>query len=111
MLIGYAAAALSTLTLVILVGVAWLSYPLAGAAGVAADVLGGRRAKGAGFSFLPEMIVFPAAFFGVAGVIDYFAMPWGRRVVGGVCVVMFGVHVYLFVRGWRRMRSARREGE
>jgi hypothetical protein len=98
---------LSTWTLLILIGLAWLSYPFAGAASVSADVLDGKRPKDAGFSFLPELIIFPAAFFGVAALVDYFAMPWGRRIVGGICVVIFAMHVYVFLRCLRRIRSAK----
>jgi hypothetical protein len=98
---------LSNWTLLILIGLAWLSYPFAGAAKVSADVLDAKQRRGAGFSFLPELIVFPAAFFGAAALIDYFAMPWGGRLVGGICVVMFAVHVYHFLRGLHRIRSVK----
>jgi hypothetical protein len=99
---------LSIWTLIILIALAWLSYPFAGAASVSADVLDGKRPKGAGFSFLPELIVFPAAFVGVAALIDFFAMPWGRRIVGGLCVVMLAMHSFLFLRGLLRTRSAKK---
>jgi hypothetical protein len=97
---------LSIWTLIILIGLAWLSYPIAGAAGCAEDVVDGKRPKGAGFSFLPELIILPVAFFGVAALIDFFAMPWGRRIVGGFCVLMFATHVYVILRGLYRLRSA-----
>jgi hypothetical protein len=103
----YVATCLSNWTLLIFIGIAWLSYPFAGAASVSADVVDGKRPKGAGFSFLPELIVFPAAFFGVAALIDSFAMPWGRWIVGTICVAMFAMHVYLFMRGLHRIRSAK----
>jgi hypothetical protein len=99
---------LSIWTLIILIALAWLSYPFAGAASVSADVLDGKRPKGAGFTFLPELIVFPAAFFGMAALIDDFAMPWGRRIVGGLCVVMFAMHVFLFLHSLLRIRSAKK---
>ncbi len=98
---------MSLWTLLILIGLAWLSYPLASAATVSADVLDGKRPEGAGFSFLPELIVFPAAFFGGAALIDYFALPWGRRAVGGLCVLMLAGNIYLFLRGLHRIRSAK----
>jgi hypothetical protein len=67
----------NTWTLII-IALAWLPYPFAGVANVSAEVLEGKRHKDAGFSFLPELIVFPALLFGIASLIDCFAMPWGR---------------------------------
>ncbi|MDY0165023.1 MAG: hypothetical protein RBS80_00680 [Thermoguttaceae bacterium] len=97
---------MSTWALFILVALAWLSYPVAGGAGVAADVAEGKRPEGSHFSFLPELIVFPAAFLGVAFLIDLFLMPWGRRTVAGLCVLMFAAHVYTFARDLWRLRNA-----
>ncbi|MDZ7617715.1 MAG: hypothetical protein U1E05_11960 [Patescibacteria group bacterium] len=97
---------MSTWVLFILVALAWLSYPVAGGTGVAADVAEGKRPRGAHFSFLPELIVFPAAFLGVALLIDLFLMPWGRRTVAGLCVLMFGSHLYTFARSLGRLRNA-----
>jgi hypothetical protein len=90
-----------------LVALAWLSYPVAGSANVAAEVLQGKRSRGAGFSFLPELLVFPAVFLGVAALLDHFILPWGRRIIGGVCLAMFVAHLYVFVRARRQMRAAR----
>ncbi|MCC7375699.1 MAG: hypothetical protein IT581_13660 [Verrucomicrobiales bacterium] len=78
---------MSIWTLIIVIAVAWLSYPFAGGARLRLDVLEGRRPKDAGFSFLPELLVFPAAFLCTAIVIDHFAMPYGRRIVGGICIL------------------------
>ena len=80
-------------TLLILIGLAWGSYPIAGAA---------RCAPGHGFSFLPELLIFPAVFFGVARLIDDFAMPWGRCTVGGVCLAMLVIHLSIIIRYLRR---------
>jgi hypothetical protein len=91
----------------ILLGLTWLTYPIAGAANVSASVLEGRLPRGAGFSFLPELVVLPAAFLGVAELLDHFIPPWGRRIVGGVCVVMFVAHVYVYIRARRRMHATR----
>lgn len=99
---------MSIWTLIILIALAWLSYPFAGVASVSADVLEGKRPKGAGFSFLPELILYPAVFLGIAAMIDSFAMPWGRWIVGGLCVVIFSMHLFLFLRAVLRMRSAKR---
>jgi hypothetical protein len=100
-----AAHAMSIWTLVILIALAWLLYPFAGAAGVRVAVLEGKRPKDAGFSFIPELIVFPVVFLGVAAVIDYFAMPYGRWIVGGICVAMLAQHVYVFLRSLIRIRQ------
>jgi polyferredoxin len=85
-----------------------VSYPIAGAASVAVNAIEGKCPKDAGFSFLPEVIVFLAASFGLATLIDYFAMPWGRRTVGGLCVVVIIQHLYIIVRGIRRIRSTKK---
>ena len=66
----------------------WLLYPVFGAIGVAAAVSRGERPQDAGFSFLPELIIFSPFFFGLAFVIDYVAMPWGRRIVSSICIML-----------------------
>jgi hypothetical protein len=96
---------MSIWTLVILIALAWLLYPFAGAAGVRMAVHEGKRPKDAGFSFLPELIVFPIAFLGAAAVIDYFAMPYGRWIVGGISVTMLALHVYVILRSFIRIRQ------
>ena len=98
---------MSTWTLLILIGAAWLTYPIAGAATVSADICDGKRPKGAGFSFFTELIVFPPAFYGVAAIIDFFAMPWGRRIIGGISGFMLIVHFYLLLRGLLKLWSAK----
>lgn len=105
---------MSIWTLIIVIAVAWLSYPFAGGARLRLDVLEGRRPKDAGFSFLPELLVFPAAFLCTAIVIDHFAMPYGRRIVGGICILMIGGHAIEVLRCYirlRRAKSARRGAE
>ena len=62
--------------LISLIALFWLSYPIFGGIGVAALVASGERSDDAGFSFLPELIVLPPVFFGIAAAIDYIAMPW-----------------------------------
>ncbi len=62
-------------TLVLLIALAWLSYPIVGALGVAASVAEGTLPKDAGFSFMLELIVFPPLFLGVAVLVDHFALP------------------------------------
>jgi hypothetical protein len=96
---------MSIWTLIVLIALAWLLYPFAGAAGVHVAVLEEKRPKNAGFSFLPELIVFPVAFFGVAAAIDYFAMPYGRWIVAGICVAMLALHVCVFLRCFIRVRQ------
>ena len=96
---------MSIWTLLILIAFAWLSYPFAGGAAVHLAVLEGRRPSGAGFSFLPELIVLPIAFFGVAALVDYFAMPVGRWIVAGVCATMLALHVYVFLRSFIRIQQ------
>ena len=91
--------------LIILIALTWLLYPFVGAAGVHVAVLEGKRPKDAGFSFLPELIVFPPAFLGVAEVIDYFAMPYGRWIVAGICVAMLALQGYALRRIAIRIRQ------
>ena len=85
-------------TLVLLIAVAWLSYPIVGALGVAASIAEGARPKDAGFSFLPELIVFPPLFLGVAMLIDYFAMPWGRWIISSLCIAMLAFGLIACIR-------------
>jgi len=75
--------------LISLIALYWLSYPIFGAIGVAAAVSRGERPEDAGFSFMPELIVFPPVFFGFAMAIDHVALPWGRWIVSGFCVLLF----------------------
>jgi hypothetical protein len=91
--------------LIVLIALAWLLYPVTGAAGVHVAVLEGKRPKDAGFSFLPELIVFPAVFFGVAAAIDYLAMPYGRWIIAGVCVAMLVLQAFVLLRCFMRVRQ------
>ncbi|HSH94710.1 MAG TPA: hypothetical protein VK968_11240 [Roseimicrobium sp.] len=84
--------------------VAWLTYPLAGAVSVAAESREGKRPANAGFSFLPELIIFPLALAAVAAIVDFLARPWGSRIVGGLCVVMIFHHTFVIVRSLRKLR-------
>ena len=52
--------------LLVLIGLAWLTYPLAGAADVSADASEGISPNHAGFSFLPELFLLPAVEWAVA---------------------------------------------
>jgi hypothetical protein len=99
---------MSLWTLLILILVAWLPYPFVGAVGVAANVAEGKSPPGAGFSFLPELLVFPPLFLGVAALVDAFVMPWGRLIVGALCVVLVALHASTIVRYMIRLRRARR---
>jgi len=98
---------MSIWTLIILIAVAWLSYPFAGGARLRLDVVEGRRPKDAGFSFLPELLIFPAAFLCTAILIDHFAMPYGRRIVAGICALMIGGHAIEVLRCYLRVRRIR----
>lgn len=84
--------------LLVLLAAAWLTYPLAGIADVRASVAEKKRPPGSGFSFLPELIVFPASFLGVSWLIDWIAKPWGRNLVGSLCLVMAIHHLFVLVR-------------
>ncbi len=86
-------------TLVFLVLLFWLSYPLFGGIGVAVRVKRGTRPKDAGFSFLPELIVFPPLFLLVAFFIDCFAAPWGRWIVGMISLILFLYGVGVSIAG------------
>src|SRR5690349_9208447 len=101
---------MSTWTFLVLISLAWLAYPFAGAANVFADVAEGKRPQGAGFSFLRELLVFPVAFFGVAALIDVFLFPWGRWIIGAICVALFVVHLHVFARSLLRLRNANNVG-
>jgi hypothetical protein len=74
--------------LTLLVAVTWLAYPIVGAISVSAAIARGLRSQDAGFSFLPELLIFPPLFLGFAAGIDFLAMPWGRRIVASVCTLM-----------------------
>lgn len=96
--------------LVLLITLAWLSYPIVGALGVAASIAEGTRPKDAGFSFMPELIVFPPLFLGVAVLVDHFALPWGRWMVGTLCVIMLVASVVSAIRNVmfiRRIQNSR----
>ena len=66
----------------------WLLYPIVGAIGVAASVATGDSPEDAGFSFLPELILYPPIFFGIAVLIDSFTNHIGSFVVAGVSAAM-----------------------
>lgn len=98
--------AVSNWTFAILMALAWLSYPVAGAASYTADVAEHKRPAGAGFSFLPELLVLPVVFLGLAELLDYFIVPWGRRTIGGLCLTLFVFHTFVILRARRRIRAA-----
>ena len=93
-------------SLIALIASAWIIYPFVGALWVTAEVSQGTRPKDAGFSFLPELIVFPPLFLGFAMFVDYFAMPWGRWLVGGLCVLMLSAAVVSCIRSLIIIRKA-----
>ncbi|MFO0942581.1 MAG: hypothetical protein U0930_17735 [Pirellulales bacterium] len=95
--------------LVLLISAAWLLYPIAGGINVAALVVEGKRPIGAGFSFLPELIVFPACFFIVAAAIDWIAMPWGRLLIGLLCVIMISSLVWTALRSIYVLQRTRKK--
>ena len=95
--------------LILFIALAWLSYPIVGAIGVAAAIAEGTRPKDAGFSFLPELIVYPPLFLGLAMLIDYLAMPWGRWIVAALCVIMMCYGLIVSIRNvivMRRIKQA-----
>ena len=75
--------------LISLIALFWLSYPMFGAVNNIAQISMGNRSEDAGFSFFPEIVTMPPAFFAVAMAIDYFALPWGRWSVSALCILMF----------------------
>ncbi len=95
-------------TLLLLIALAWLAYPIVGAIAVAAAIAEGTRPKDAGFSFLPELIVFPAMFLGTAKLIDYFAMPWGRWIVSALCIFMLVYGLCISLRNLKTIREAKK---
>jgi hypothetical protein len=84
--------------LILLVATAWGIYPFAGAANVAALVAQGKRPVGAGFSSVPELIVYPACFLTAAAAVDWIAMPWGRLSIGLLCITMIVSLVWTTLR-------------
>lgn len=95
-------------TLILLIALAWLSYPIVGAIGVAAAIADGTRPKDAGFSFLPELIVFPPLFLGLAMLIDFFAMPWGRWIVAALSIIMMSYGLIVSIRNVIVIRRVKR---
>ena len=87
-----------------LVAAAWLTYPIFGAAGVSAANSKTDPPGDAGFSSLPELIVFPPIFLGIAFAIDSIAMPWGRWIIGLLCVIMLVTGTVGFVRDIATLR-------
>jgi hypothetical protein len=106
-------ATMSTWTLLILIGGGWVTYVIAGGFGVAAKQAEGELDDRAGFSFLPELLVFPALFFGVAKWIDAFAYPWGSRGVGAFHGLLALAHLASIIQDFARIRTAirRRDAE
>ena len=96
--------------LILLIALAWLSYPIVGAIGVAAAIAEGTRPKDAGFSFMPEWIVCPPLFLGFAMLIDYLAMPWGRWIVAALCMIMMSYGLIVSIRNMIVMRRLRKAG-
>lgn len=94
--------------LVLLIAVTWLLYPIVGGIGVALAVAKGTRQKDAGFSFIPGLIVFPPLFLGIAMVIDYIAMPWGRWIIGILCLTMMLFGFFVSVRNVTIMRRMKK---
>lgn len=90
--------------LYLLIAAAWLTYPFFGAASVAETEPPGNS----GFSFLPELIVFPPIFWGVAYAIDSIATPWGRWIVSLLCVIMLVAGTVGFVRNVMALRRIAR---
>lgn len=97
-------------TLILLIAATLLLYPIVGAIGVAAAIAEGSRPKDAGFSFMPELLVFPPVFLGVASLIDYFVMPWGRWAIGSLCVTMIVYYGVASVRCLIVIRRADKAG-
>jgi hypothetical protein len=94
-----------------MIAAAWLSYPIAGAANLGALTAEGKAAEDAGFSFMPELIVFPPMFFGIAWGIDRIAEPWGSRLIAAVCAVMICLHIKVVIQGFRRIRIAEKRND
>jgi hypothetical protein len=90
------------------IGLAWGTYPLAGAAQVAIYIQQGKRPADAGFSFLPEVLIFPLLFFGIAAGINSRAeAPTGSWLVAGLCCLMLAWHLLVLTRYFLWYRSPR----
>ena len=75
--------------LVLIVAATWLAYPVAGAIGVAASVAEGTLPENTGFSFLPELILFPTLSVSAALLFDCFVDPVGSILIGGATMALF----------------------
>lgn len=101
-------------TLILLIALNWLMYPIVGAISVGEAIARGNRPEDASFSFMPELIVFPPLFLGLAMLIDYFVEPWGRWIVATLCVAMMLWGVVISVRSLaatRRIEEARERSD
>lgn len=94
--------------LLLLIALAWLSYPFAGAARVTADKIEGKRTPGEGFSCLPELIIFPLVSLGLAYLIDWVAMPYGQWIIGSLSLLLFLVHCFVILKSIRRITLAKK---
>ena len=75
-------------TLLALVTVTWLLWTVGATIGLWADIRRGRRPPDASVSLAPILPLFPLFFFGIAAFANWFAWPWGTRLVGGLHVVL-----------------------
>ncbi|WP_146534834.1 hypothetical protein [Rubripirellula reticaptiva] len=99
---------MSIYALVLLIAITWLAYPAVGIIGLRAAIARGDRPPDAGFSYLPELIIYPPLFFGFAMIVDFFVMPWGRWFVGILCaiiLVLFAVDIGRNLAAIRRIED------
>ena len=90
--------------LYVLIAAAWLTYPFFGATWVAAQNSMTDPPGKSGFSSLPELIIYPPIFCGVAFVIDSIAMPWDRWIVAMLCVIMLLAGTIGFIQNVLKLR-------
>lgn len=99
---------MSTWLLVTFITVAWILYPVAGALHVDLKIRQGRVPEDAGFSFLPELLVFPILFLVVAKGIDWFINPWGSYFITVLSLLCFAMHcnaILVIKRGAKRLEK------
>jgi hypothetical protein len=93
-------------TLAIIITIAWLLWIVASLLSLEADKRQMKRLPDAGVSILPVIPVFPMLLFGIAWVIDRYALPWGTRIIGGVHLLLIAIYTIGIIQEVLRIRSA-----
>ena len=90
---------------VLLIAAAWIMYPFVGIINLRASIAKGDRPADAGFSYFPELILFPALFYVFAAITN----PWGCWIVSLLCVAMLILGTIDMARSLTTIRRIRRD--